>query len=414
MTVAGSFYPSDKDILIKKLDGYLAGAKKTDKDYKILIVPHAGLEYSGRTAGFGFKQLEGKEYKRVIMIGLSHQVYINQAISSGVDYWETPLGKVEVEKSDFLVNDKAMEAEHSLELELIFLQRVLKNFKIVPILINEYADISDKIIKMMDEDTLLLISSDLSHYLSYEECRKTDEKTINSILNNGEEIDACGKAGIEVAMKIAQKMGIKFEKIFSENSGDTSGDKSKVVGYASIGGYFNSDWKEEALKIARETLEFYLKDKIMFQLRITNDKLKEKLGAFVTLKNKGELRGCIGLFESDMPLYKVIQQMAVAAATEDLRFERVTYDELKEIDIEISVMTPKKIIDDYKKIELGKHGVVVERDGRSGIFLPQVATETGWNLDEFLSELCSQKAGLPRDCYKDPKTKIYVFEAEVF
>ncbi|HPD44616.1 MAG TPA: AmmeMemoRadiSam system protein B [Candidatus Woesebacteria bacterium] len=416
--VAGSFYPADKNILAKELDGYLNNAQKTGKDYRVLIVPHAGLVYSGRTAGYGFKQIEDRDFQRVILIGPSHQVYLNEAVTSGADYWETPLGRTAVEKSDFTINDKAFAQEHSLEVELIFLQRILKNFKIIPILINEYTDISDKIIKLMDDNTLLVVSSDLSHYHPYNEAQKLDQKTIESIINQGKEIDACGRAAIEAAMAIAQKMGIKFEKIYAENSGDTSGDKSQVVGYAAIGGYRETspveDWQKEALTIARKTLEEYLHNGEKLKFKILNSKLNEKLGAFVTLRKNGQLRGCIGLFEPNLPLYQVIQQMAIAAATEDPRFYPVSYDELKEIKIEISVMTPKKLIDDYHKIELGKHGVVIERGGRSGTFLPQVATETGWNLDEFLGELCSQKAGLPRNCYRDSQTKIYTFEAEVF
>jgi len=134
----------------------------------------------------------------------------------------------------------------------------------------------------------------------------------------------------------------------------------------------------------------------------------------VTLRNGGQLRGCIGEFEPKKPLYLVIEEMAIAAATEDSRFPPVTAGELEEINIEISVMTPKRKINDWQKIELGKHGVVVQKGQYSGTFLPQVATETGWSKEEFLSQLCTQKAGLPSNCYKDRLVNLFVFEAQIF
>jgi AmmeMemoRadiSam system protein A len=241
---------------------------------------------------------------------------------------------------------------------------------------------------------------------------------------SGLETPACGHEAIKVALRAGEILGIKnYQEIRYQNSGDTAGDKTRVVGYAAIGGwqslssnktYLDQDAQKEALKIARQTLEKYLSSKEILEIKVKSKVLLQKLGAFVTLRKNGQLRGCIGSFEPNEPLFRVIQKMAIAAATQDFRFPPVNPEELEDIKIEISVLTPKKKIDDWKKIRLGKDGVVIQKGDRSGTFLPQVATETGWNLEEFLSQLCSQKAGLSHDCYKDTDTNIYVFQAQVF
>lgn len=177
---------------------------------------------------------------------------------------------------------------------------------------------------------------------------------------------------------------------------------------------FNKIAQKEALTIARKTLEEYLATSRAPSFSPTNGDLRQPLGAFVTLRKKDELRGCIGEFEPQEPLFQVIQNMSIAAATHDFRFPPIKAEELKDINIEISVMTPKRKIKNWHEIKLGKHGVVVEKNGRSGTFLPQVATETGWSLEEFLSQLCWQKAGLPPEAYQDPTTNLFVFEAQIF
>ncbi|MGB9637368.1 MAG: AmmeMemoRadiSam system protein A [Microgenomates group bacterium] len=176
----------------------------------------------------------------------------------------------------------------------------------------------------------------------------------------------------------------------------------------------SSKGQKEALTIARKTLEKYLSDRQIPSFSPKAEVLKKPLGAFVTLKKNKQLRGCIGTFEPKDPLYTVIQKMAIAAATQDPRFFPVSKEELNDIKIEISVLTPKTKINNWRKIKLGKHGVVIQKGFRSGTFLPQVATETGWNLEEFLSQLCTQKAGLPPDCYKDPTVNLYTFKAQIF
>jgi len=231
-------------------------------------------------------------------------------------------------------------------------------------------------------------------------------------------------------------LGLKDIKFLNYvNSGDTGPDKSRVVGYCAIGFYgaisnlktqnskpnlkslnlLNKNQQKKLLQIARQTLESYLKNKIIPEFKIQNSGLQKKLGVFVTLKTKtGQLRGCIGEFEPKKPLYKVVQDKTINAAFNDPRFENVKYKELKNINIEISLLSPKKKIDDWKKIELGKHGVIIKKGYQKGTFLPQVAEKTDWNLETFLSALCTHKACLPSDCYKDPKTEIFIFTAQVF
>ncbi len=456
---AGSFYPVDPVGLGQMLDGFLSQAEPipVEGDLKILIVPHAGLKFSGQTAARGFKQIESKNYTRVILLGTSHRMPFDYAAVCNKGSWETPLGKVAIDE-DFtarlldgqkiLADSRPHDQEHSLEVELVFLQKVLTGFKIVPILLGQVSDevidgLAEKISQNMDENTLLVVSSDLSHYPSWSIANEIDGETIKAIVDGdksafeskisdlesknyqGLETCACGQQAISTALKVAEILLIKdFKKIAYENSGDiTGGDKERVVGYAAVGAWqqknesgetLDGESRKEALSIARTTLENYLNGKNLPDFSPKSAILYRSLGAFVTLRNGGQLRGCIGLFEPKEPLYKVIGEMAIAAATEDSRFTPVTGGELEKIKIEISVMTPKKRIDDWEKIEPGKQGVVVQKGQYSGTFLPQVATETGWSKEEFLSQLCTQKAGLPGNCYKDRSVNLFVFEAQVF
>ncbi len=176
----------------------------------------------------------------------------------------------------------------------------------------------------------------------------------------------------------------------------------------------NKEQKLTLLKLARDTIEKYITQGIILKYENKDPVLNEQCGAFVTIHNKGELRGCIGLIEGAQELYKTIIEMAIESSTGDPRFSPVTPDELNEIDIEISVLSPPRRVNSIEEIIMGKHGVIVKKGIRSGVFLPQVATETGWDKKTFLEQLCMGKAGLPKDAYLDKNTEIYIFEAEVF
>lgn len=172
--------------------------------------------------------------------------------------------------------------------------------------------------------------------------------------------------------------------------------------------------KKEILSLARRTMESYVQNGIISKYTTQNESLKQHAGAFVTIHKDGRLRGCIGIIESNQPLFEIIIEMAIESSSSDPRFDAVTSEELKDIEIEVSVLFPKKRIKSLDEITLGKHGVIVKRGYASGVFLPQVATETGWTKEEFMRNLCEGKASLPADSYKDPGTEVYTFEAQVF
>ena len=176
----------------------------------------------------------------------------------------------------------------------------------------------------------------------------------------------------------------------------------------------SKDEKIEVLNLARKAMISFIESGVILKYKAAAEYLKQQAGAFVTIHKDGRLRGCIGMIESNQPLYETIIEMAIEASTGDPRFEALIPSELKSIEIEVSVLSPKKKIDSLDEIVLGRHGVIVRRGHLSGVFLPQVADETGWNREQFLTYLCAQKAGLPPDAWRNPNTEIYVFSAEVF
>ncbi|MBU1868440.1 AmmeMemoRadiSam system protein A [Patescibacteria group bacterium] len=168
------------------------------------------------------------------------------------------------------------------------------------------------------------------------------------------------------------------------------------------------------LDIARRTLIRFTTLHIVPDFSIDKPELNKQYGVFVTLKKGGELRGCIGQLASSDPVWKTVREQTIASASEDNRFPKVTISELSQITIELSILSPLKKTNTIEEIQLGKHGVLITKGLQSGVFLPQVAEETGWDRDTFLSNLCYQKAGLPPDCYKDPETEIYLFTVQKF
>lgn len=463
--VAGAFYPADKDTLQQQIDEFLGNVpeQKIEGNLRILIVPHAGYSYSGPVAAHAFKQLQDKSYSRVVLIGGSHQARFSEAAVDESTHWQTPLGKVEVDlefvqkligaSPAISKNSEVHVAEHSLEVEIPFLQTVLGEFKIVPILLGDDSKelaqkVADVLGKIIDDSTLVVISTDLSHYPSYNDARIIDKKTISAILGGiitefekiiTEQMSqgvpnlftcVCGEGAVKVGMYLAEKLGEgEWRLLKYANSGDIAGgDRSRVVGYAAIGFLATTETQKKTenteelskrqqdrlLKIARETLEVYLAARRVPKFGVDDEKLSQHLGAFVTLRKNGQLRGCIGEFEADKPLWQVVRQKVVDSAVHDPRFLPLTADELDEIKIEISVLSPKQKIRDSSQIELGKHGVVIQKGEHSGVFLPQVAIETGWDLEEFLGQLCSQKAGLSWYCWQEKSIDLYTFTTQVF
>ncbi|MDD5491880.1 MAG: AmmeMemoRadiSam system protein B [bacterium] len=454
--VAGAFYPADPAELNSLIEYYFdqVPAQAIKGDIIVLIVPHAGYVYSGLIAAYGYKLLANNTYDTVILIGPSHHEFLNVASIYTAGAWETPLGKVAIdsalakaiaaENKLFTCADQAHQKEHSLEAQLPFLQKTLRNFKIVPILLSDptlaNCDLlAQAIVKHCDprKKYLIIASTDMSHYYAREKARTLDmlalallEKQDLAGLNAGLAAGSCGLCGrgaVLTALEVARLKGPAKVKILKyATSGDVTGDLDRVVGYGAAVIYtdkkaankektmINKSQQQELLKIARKTIESYIASGTVPDFKITDPSLKEKRGVFVTLNKKHQLRGCIGYIMPIEPLYQAVSKMAIEAATGDPRFPPVTKEELSQLEIEISVLTVPERVKDPAEIILGTHGVIVRKGGCGGVFLPQVAVETGWSKEEFLNELCSQKAGLPEDAWKNKDTELYIFSAQVF
>lgn len=463
---AGRFYASGKQELLGTLKNLFASAKPkiiaNEHEALAVIAPHAGYVYSGNVAASSFNQLNAnKKYENIFVIGSSHRVAFQGASIYNKGHYETPLGTVEVnlELANKIIKDNkvftyypaAHSAEHSLEVELPFLQYHLKNdFKIVPIIIgsqNQAEKIADALKPYFTSSNLFVISSDFSHYPTYNDAIKVDRTTMQAICSNSPQkliqaLDAnvaqnipnlatslCGSSAVLSLLHITKDQSdIKIQPIHYTNSGEAAaGSKDRVVGYYSIvftkkkrikmtenTFTLNEKDKKNLLNVARSTLNQYIaKGKIPdIDTAGFSDALNTHCGAFVTLHKNKRLRGCIGRFEANEPLYSIVQQMAIASSTQDSRFPAVTEDELEDIEIEISVLTPLKKVDSANDVILGKHGIYIRKGFMSGTFLPQVATETGWSKEEFLGHCSRDKAGLGWDGWKD--ADLYVYEAIIF
>ncbi len=440
-SVAGTFYPSDKNILKESVEGFLfkAEAKPPIGRLIAIISPHAGYIFSGQVAAYGYKNLKDSSIKRVILLGPSHQVGFKGASVYTKGGFRTPLGLVKIneklaedllnETADVRFYPEAYEKEHSLEVQLPFLQTVLKDFTIVPILISSptrqtLEHLISRLTEMVDEKTLLLASTDLSHYHDYLKAKEMDGKIIaalerlsildtEKLLRNGE-AELCGAFPVLITMEVSRRVGANMGVLFKyANSGDVTDDKDRVVGYASLGLYNNpltEGEKKELLELAKDTITGYVTNGKVPELEINNPKLKAEGAVFVTIKMNGLLRGCIGHIQPVIPLYQSVIRNAVAACSSDPRFPPMKEEELKHMDVEISILSPLRLLKDVKNIQLGKHGLFLVKGLRSGLLLPQVATELGWNRDTFLEQVCA-KAGLPKDAWKD--AELYAFTAEI-
>jgi hypothetical protein len=446
-SVAGTFYPADKGELSRSIDTYLKGYKLIGGEGQLLalIVPHAGYEYSGRISGYAYKQLTNKSFDTVIIMGISHQTPFDGISVMSAGEYSTPLGKVRIDNeiaakmtayNPKIKNEKNVwEKEHSVEVQIPFLQKTLKNFKIVPVLFgyqsmeNCYI-LANALVKAIGNKKVLLVAStDLSHYHTSEVSGTMDAVAIDAIskgdvdllvqkLATGE-CEMCGYGPVITAMIVADNMGANsYEILKYGDTGDITGDKSAVVGYLSAAIYkrpltLDETDKTRLLEIARKTLESYLSSWIRPDFMVYEKNLQQKSGVFVTLKKEGELKGCIGYLKAVKPLYLAVEDMAIAAATEDTRFTPVTTEELSAIKIEISVLSPMTRVHDTKEIIIGKHGLFIVSGGMSGLLLPQVPIEQKWDREEFLKNVC-YKAGVDPSVLNDPGTQLYSFTADVF
>jgi AmmeMemoRadiSam system protein B/AmmeMemoRadiSam system protein A len=449
--VAGSFYPGSAQALRETVSEMLSKARPPEIDGKVigLISPHAGYVYSGQVAANAYRLVEGMTFDAVVIVAPSHHVYFEGSSVYAEGAYRTPLGDIPVEENlakavmdaddSIIFNPEAHRSEHSLEVQLPFLQMTVRDLKLVPIVMGDQSlancrRLADAIVSSVrGRNVLLVASSDLSHFHSYDEARRLDQVVIDDVTAYDYEAlaedlrsrrcEACGGGPIITVMMASRDLGATSAvKLAYANSGDVTGDRSQVVGYlaaalvgeASVGVDLGLTASEKArlLEIARNSIEAKLKGETVTDPVCDSPRLNEKRGAFVTLTEKGQLRGCIGHIRGVYPLCTTISRMAIAAATEDPRFPPVTADEFGQVSIEISVMTPLETITDPEKIEVGKHGIYIQKGYHSGLLLPQVATDYGWDRYEFLDHTCL-KAGLPEGCWREG-AEIQIFSAQIF
>jgi len=449
---AGKFYPATQSELKQTVYTLTQKAKQTtvkiplNKKLKAIILPHAGYIYSGFTAAHASHVLSEKQFNKIILLGPDHRVGFRNCAISNVKGYQTPLGLIKLhedtktllKKSNlFQYINKYDEVEHSLEVILPFLQYYLKVFELVPIVMGrpfEINSIVDTIEPLLDSNTLLVVSSDLSHYLPYSEAVARDKETIEIILNGKpkefikRENCACGKIPILILMEIARRQEWQPVLLNYTNSGDTAGDRSKVVGYAAIAYFGKTSLSQKQgqvlVKLASRTIMEKLGRKMLpDQTRQLSADLKdscfnEHCGTFVTLKIEDRLRGCIGSLTSNESILTGIRRNALNAAFRDPRFPPLTADEFGHVDIEISILTkPQPIVyTDYSdllsKLRVNVDGVII-RKGRAGAtFLPQVWKQLR-QPDIFLSHLCA-KAGLSADSWKNTKLEVLTYQVQYF
>jgi len=468
-TIAGTWYPGtarEIRVLAGKWEAACGGAASGEAP-NVVVLPHAGWAYSGETAWTAVRAVRGATFRRVVVLAPSHRAWIeNRLVAPESDAVSTPLGEIKVD-CDWLDrlalvapvarNDQVHSAEHSAQIEYPLLQLALGGgFTVVPLVMGSFGQdqmgmCARALARLMDAETLLVISSDFTHYgddFSYtpfgngggEEVRRkvaaSDDEAFQLIAKGDADAFAafirrtgatiCGHVPIELALRAFPQCASIVRKKYATSS-DGDGDYSRFVCYVAACG--RAEWKGETgavlsaadraylLRIARESLERAVRGERTRGGKATADApaaTRAKMGAFVTLNDKvtGALRGCIGEIMPMRPLVDAVAARAVDSALHDPRFMPVTERELANLRVEVSALTPPKPVDSWRDIVLGRDGMTLEKDGCFAVFLPQVAPEQGWDLPTTLSYL-SQKAGLPADAWRDG-AKFETFQAEVF
>jgi AmmeMemoRadiSam system protein B/AmmeMemoRadiSam system protein A len=441
--VAGSFYPGDKAVLQKSVDSFIAGGarKATDGRLLALVAPHAGYQFSGSVAGHAYAQLKGSEISTVILIGPSHNAPLTGAAVYAKGSFRTPLGLVPVNekiaaqlldsKGGVTFDRMPFAKEHSLELQLPFLQRVVPNASIVPILVGNptresYISLSGSLATVLRDDpkVMLVVSSDLSHFHDGATAGRMDSTVIDAVerlsFNDLEGLlakrtgEACGGYPLLYALTALRSLGATNGQLYRyADSGDVTGDKKSVVGYAAMGIYrspLTSAEKRELVSLARGSLDSHVNKKTFTETLPSTVRLKADGASFVTLNDRnGSLRGCIGNIIPMMPLAKSVVMNARSAASHDPRFPAVRPEELSGLHLEVTVLSPLESIADVSSVKIGTHGLYLEKDGKSSVFLPQVPVEQGWSLPIYLEQL-ALKAGLPADGWKGAQLSIFTAE----
>jgi AmmeMemoRadiSam system protein B/AmmeMemoRadiSam system protein A len=459
-TGAGTWYPADPALLKEAVDGYLSTGAPTISGPPIaLIVPHAGYEYSGAVAGRVYASLKGHSYKRVIVLGISHQQLVHGASTLKVDAYETPLGRIPVDAAarDALLRNSLVSEqqgahlnEHSIENQLPMLQRALGEFRMVGVLVGEMTErerarLAATIRELMDEETLLVVSSDFCHYgprfgyVPFDEqvsqnLRALNDLAVQEILEvdvpgwdrflQQTQVTICGRNAVGLLLAVLEpRDDIDGRRVAYDTSGRMTGDWSNSVTYAGVifwhsASELSDSERQTLLRLARNTVTSFLDEGTVPSVALDDYDLTPRLmapgAAFVTLRNGIELRGCIGHIAAVRPLYLSVAENAYRASQDPrFRYDPITRDEVAELSIEVSVLTPMRRLTDPNKVRVGVDGLLIVQDRNQGVLLPQVATEQGWNREQFLDNACL-KAGLLSDAWRDPGTEIYRFSALVF
>jgi AmmeMemoRadiSam system protein B/AmmeMemoRadiSam system protein A len=433
--VAGLFYPAPPAELRRQVDEMLADAQAAPAPPpKALIAPHAGYVYSGPIAASAYAQLASGAQRigRVVLLGPAHRAFVRGLALPGARRFATPLGEVDIDQQavaalrdlpQVVESPPAHQAEHALEVQLPFLQRLLGRFTLLPLAVGEAS--ADEVAEVLDrlwggDETLVVVSSDLSHYLPYDAARRTDRHTVDHLLSLDAHLSheqACGATPINGLLRVARRRGLRAELLDLRNSGDTAGDRYRVVGYAAVafrpvaasgagelaGQADAQDRGSALLAHARSAIAAALErfappaPELAF--------LRDPGATFVTLRKRGELCGCIGSLAPRRPLREDVRANAAAAAFDDPRFPPLTADEYEAVDIEVSVLsaaTPMAVASEsdlHAQLCAGTDGLILELGSRRSTFLPQV-----WDAlprpREFVDEL-KRKAGLPRGFWSE-------------
>jgi len=462
--VAGLFYPGDPAVLSRTVDGLLAAAPEHYiPRLKGLVCPHAGYEYSGQAAAIAYKLLEGRDVQTVVVMGPSHYALFQGACIPSADAYKTPLGLVPIsEKAKALASvapfvlepqclvqrpawyrqsprpapevgqDTPETWEHSVEVQVPFLQRALKNFQILPAVIGEAdpAQVAKALAPRIDDKTIVVASSDLSHYHTYQDAKRLDDRCVKAICDIDIDAmtrqEACGKLPILTLLHLARLQGWKAQFLDYRNSGDATGERDRVVGYTAVAFYapatenLTAAERKFLLDVARATLVRVAAGGDLPEVaeKDVPPKLAEKQACFVTLTKGGELRGCIGHLTAVEPLHRAVAENARNAALRDPRFLPVKPDEVDRIKIEISVLTEPQPLpfsspaDLLSKLHPNEDGVLLHIGPRTATFLPQVWAQLPDKV-KFLEHL-SQKAGCEPSAWRGKDVSVSIYHVECF
>jgi hypothetical protein len=425
--VAGTFYPLDRAQLDHEVRAMLAAAGGGPLQPKALIAPHAGYRYSGPVAASAYALLVpmAVRVKRVVLLGPTHRVAIHGLALPGVEGFETPLGRVEIDLaavgkisqlSQVTVSAQAHAQEHSLEVHLPFLQTLLPDFKLLPLAVG--AASPEEVAEVLETlwggaETLILISSDLSHFLPYHTAKKVDALTADAILHFKLPLSheqACGGTPVNGLLLAARRHGLTAHLLDLRNSGDTAGPRDQVVGYGAFA--FAEPFGPDVAKgpillvLARNAIAQHFG--LPTQAVDEPDWLSEPGATFVTLTQHGQLRGCIGSLKAVRPLGQDVCQNALAAAFHDARFPPLAATELATIRIEVSLLSPPQPLrfndeaDALSQMCPGIDGIVFGCGTCRSTFLPQVWEHLPQPV-RFLAEL-KRKAGLAENFWSPEVT----------